>query len=65
MKIRERLDNILEDYHQGKIDLLEVRKEVLILFDVSNLFDHKTIESIRNSSSDAEARRILKMLWLK
>lgn len=32
----EKIDKILEDYYQKRIDLLEVRKQLLLLFSVSN-----------------------------
>lgn len=33
--MKEEIDNILEGFHLGKYDLLEVRKQLLILFNVS------------------------------
>jgi hypothetical protein len=54
----DEVERLMEEYHQSKVNNVA-------LDGVSNLFDHKTIERIRNSSSDAEARRIFKTLWLK
>jgi hypothetical protein len=34
--MRKGIDNILEEYYQKRIDLLEVRKQLLLLFSVSN-----------------------------
>lgn len=34
--MEKEIDNILEDFHLGKIDLLEVRKKLLVLYDVRN-----------------------------
>ena len=33
--MEEKLDQILEDFYQNNIDLLEVRKQLLLLFSVS------------------------------
>ena len=32
--MEEGIDNILEDFHLGKIDLIEVKKQLLILYSV-------------------------------
>ena len=32
--MEEQIDNILEDFHLGEIDLIEVKKQLLILYSV-------------------------------
>ena len=45
----------------SKEERKKLTKELLKLFDVSySVFDHETIQRIRNSSSDAEVRRMIK-----
>ena len=54
--MRKEIDNILEDYYQKRIDLLEVRKQLLLLFGViaSACFDSGF--NISNERFNAEFR---------
>ena len=66
--MKERIIEIIESKAQGKYhleidepDLKVIANEILKLFDVSySVFDNETIQRIRNSSSDAEVRRMIK-----
>ena len=52
---------ILEKYEVSNWDMQQMTVELLNLLDVSySVFDHETIERIRNSFSDAEVRRMIK-----
>jgi len=46
MRLTKKIDNILEDYYQEKIDLLEVRKQILVLFDLED--EKKDLYSIED-----------------
>lgn len=50
MNEEEKIHSLLNEYYESK------------RLSFSNLFDHKTIERIRNSVSDAEVRRLVKEL---
>ena len=63
----EKLMEIIErhtegNYLIGNTTREEMAKDILDLFDVSRSFNHYEIEKLRNSQSDAEARRHLKNL---
>lgn len=59
-KIRKIMDEST-DYQTGEVDAEIAISKLLDLFDVSySVFDHETIQRIRNSSSDAEVRRMIK-----
>ncbi len=56
--IRKILDEMYVDYDTYDID--GATKELLSLFNVTySVFNHKTIQRIRNSQSDAEVRRLI------
>ena len=59
-KIRKIMDDST-DYQTGEVDSEIAIQKLLDLFNVSySVFDHETIERIRNSVSDAEVRRMIK-----
>tara|TARA_Y100000389_G_C17420052_1_gene496172 strand:- start:545 stop:772 length:228 start_codon:yes stop_codon:yes gene_type:complete len=61
--MKEEIEDILMNSYDnfGFFDEAKATKELLKLFDVSySVFDHETIQRIRNSSSDAEVRRMIK-----
>jgi hypothetical protein len=59
--MEEKIKEILVKYHSdGDYLLKDATKELLNLFNVTySVFDHKTIQRIRNSQSDAEVRRLI------
>jgi hypothetical protein len=52
------MEEYAKAYHQSKVNNVA-------LDDVSKLFENKTIQRIRDSLTNAEARRIMKMSLLK
>ena len=59
-KLRKIMDDST-DYQTGEVDAEIAISKLLVLFDVSySVFDHETIQRIRNSFSDAEVRRMIK-----
>lgn len=59
--MEEKIEEIILMVSKGEMGNYEAIKELLKLFDVSySVFDHETIQRIRNSSSDAEVRRMIK-----
>lgn len=58
--MKREIDNILENYYQKRIDLLEVRKRLIILFSViaSNCFDSGFNISNQSECFNAEYRDI-------
>lgn len=61
--MKEEIEDILMNSYDkfGFFDEAKATKELLKLIDISySVFDHETIERIRNSSSDAEVRRMIK-----
>tara|TARA_Y100001938_G_C7926234_1_gene346998 strand:+ start:451 stop:654 length:204 start_codon:yes stop_codon:yes gene_type:complete len=61
--MKEEIEDILINSYDkfGFFDETKATKELLKLFDVSySVFDHEIIKRIRNSSSDAEVRRMIK-----
>ena len=60
--MEKEIQRILDEHCDWTPKRIEgLKKELLKLFDVSySVFDHETIQRIRNSSSDAEVRRMIK-----
>jgi hypothetical protein len=58
--MKKELQKITQDLTDGLITNNEARALLLVLLGVSNSFGHEIIEKIRNSKSDAEARRYIK-----
>jgi|TARA_B110000483_G_scaffold228215_1_gene290807 hypothetical protein len=61
MKNRDEIIKILQVVRNTTSDIEKQADRICNLFDVSySVFDHETIQSVRNSSSDAEVRRMIK-----
>ena len=61
MDLRTEIENIVHEILMKGVTKEDAVKELLDLFNVSySVFDHETIERIRNSVSDAEVRRMIK-----
>jgi hypothetical protein len=59
--MEDKIIEVLEKYEVSNWDMQQMTIELLNLLDVSySVFDHVTIERIRNSFSDAEVRRMIK-----
>jgi hypothetical protein len=59
--MEEKIVEILFKTILTNTEIEQCTKELLKLFDVSySVFDNETIQRIRNSSSDAEVRRMIK-----
>lgn len=60
--MRNDIDNILEEYYQKRIDLLEVRKQLLLLYNVRLSLLNKTKEIAFGSGSAQERMEEIKAL---
>ena len=59
--MEEKIVEILFKTILTNTEIEQCTEELLKLFDISySVFDHETIQRIRNSSSDAEVRRMIK-----